>query len=108
MDHKAIHKLLETKRFDAETVAPLEQYVTSGAYDFEANHALLKLYQLHPSKINKTIIGKILARALGQLPACDFIQHLYLIPESIVRNSLSSLERQALAPLAQSPILNPH
>lgn len=84
MSSAEIHKLLETKPYDVETIAPLEQFVSGEAYDFEADHALLKLYQFHPSKANKAVIGKVLARALAKLPAYDFTQHLYLIPESTV------------------------
>lgn len=85
MSKSEIHQLLETKSFDVETVAPLEKYLDSSSYDFEADHSLLKLYQFYPSKVNKAAIAKILVRSLAQLPSCDFIQHLYLIPESVVR-----------------------
>lgn len=88
MSQDEIHKLLETKRYAAETIEPLEKYVGSGSYDFEADHALLKLYQFFPSKNNTAIIAKILVRALAQIPACDFTQHLYLIPESVVRKTI--------------------
>lgn len=91
MSQEEIHKLLETKRYAVETIEPLEKYVSSGSYDFEADHALLKLYQFHPSKNNTAVIAKVLVRALAQVPAFDFVQHLYLIPESVVRKSFHFL-----------------
>jgi hypothetical protein len=87
MSKADVHKLLESKPFAVETISVLEKYVAGEDYDFEADHALLKLYQFHPSKVNKAIIAQILARALSKVPTCDFTQHLYLIPESIVRQS---------------------
>lgn len=87
MSQSEIHQLLEKHRFEIETIAPLEKFVASGPYDFESDHALLKLYQFHPSKSNTTIISQILVRALAQIPACDFTQHLYLIPEAVVRTT---------------------
>ena len=76
-------KLLESKPFAVETIAALEKFVAGTEYDFEIDHALLKLYQFHPSKVNKAVIAQILARALATVPTCDFTQHLYLIPESV-------------------------
>lgn len=89
MNKDAISKLIDSNGYSADAIPELEKYVehqiTSNEYDFEANHALLKLYQFHPSKSNKKFVAQILIKALAQTPASDFMLHLYVIPESVVR-----------------------
>lgn len=45
---------------------------SENGYDFEANRALLKLYQLNPKRYDSEIAGQILLQALTNLPRNDF------------------------------------
>ena len=42
-------------------------------YDLEANLAVLKLYQFNPNTTKKTIVERILLKALTSLPNTDFV-----------------------------------
>merc|ERR1711907_179394 len=68
----------------------LEEYVTGQVngetYDIDANLALLKFYQLSPTKANLRVVTNVLVKALMQLPNSDFNLCLCLIPESIQRD----------------------
>ena len=106
MEAAQIEKLIAEARYNADTIAPLEQFlakqVESGTYHKEANLALLKLYQFHPSRSNFNLITKIFLKALMQLPSTDFLLCTYLVPESIVSRSprdtwLSALLLMSLA-----------
>lgn len=57
--------------------------ITKNAYDFEANLAILKLYQFYPEKCNMDFVAKILAKALMNLPETDFLLSTYLISEQV-------------------------
>jgi len=63
-------------RYKPETIATLEKHAESqfadGSYDVDANLALLKLYQFHPSKRNLDVIVKVLLKSLMALPDADF------------------------------------
>ena len=55
-----------------------------GSYDFEANLALLKLYQFRPSCSKTDIAVRLLLKSLMQLPATDFVILRCVLPQSLV------------------------
>ena len=57
--------------------------IQNSAYDFEANLAILKLYQFYPPTTNMEVVAKILAKALMAIPSTDFLLCTYLISEQI-------------------------
>lgn len=65
------------RRYNPEIIETLEEYVTfqcnGDGYDFEANLALLKLYQFAPPRASRTVAAQILLKALTQLPNTDFL-----------------------------------
>lgn len=84
-----IAQLLETSRYNIETIEKLESHLNDQIerktnYDLDANLALLKLYQFFPEKLQKTSVSKVLAKALMNLPSNDFILAMYLVPEQLV------------------------
>ncbi len=64
-------------RYNPEIIETLESYVAYQAeeevYDFEANLALLKLYQFRPACINRDAAAQVLLKALTQMPTTDFV-----------------------------------
>mmetsp|Transcript_19553 Transcript_19553/g.32061 ORF Transcript_19553/g.32061 Transcript_19553/m.32061 type:complete len:214 (-) Transcript_19553:176-817(-) len=94
-----IQAILETSRYMPEAVQILEDYVQQQCqqctYDFEPNLAIIKLYQFFPEKVNRSILAKVLVKALMNLPATDFLLCMYLIPERMQAeepvNSISNL-----------------
>jgi len=87
MNPESIRALLDSNRYNIEILPQLELYVQhqtdSRCYDVEANLSVLKFYQFYPEKTQKFIIGKILAKALMNLPSNDFTLALYLLPEKV-------------------------
>lgn len=57
--------------------------IQNSAYDFDANLAILKLYQFYPQTTNMEVVAKILAKALMAIPGTDFLLCTYLISEQI-------------------------
>eukprot|EP00735_Rhodelphis_limneticus_P003755 TRINITY_DN1526_c0_g1::TRINITY_DN1526_c0_g1_i1::g.28192::m.28192 TRINITY_DN1526_c0_g1::TRINITY_DN1526_c0_g1_i1::g.28192 ORF type:complete len:222 (+),score=60.21,sp/Q94HF1/EIF3K_ORYSJ/35.40/7e-44,PCI_Csn8/PF10075.4/2.4e-19,SAC3_GANP/PF03399.11/5.1e-16 TRINITY_DN1526_c0_g1_i1:37-666(+) len=87
MDSQKVAELLATNRYDVAILPTMEAYVKQQckdkAYDFEANLALLKLYQFDPQNLNTDILNKVLLKALMNLPSTDFQCCMYLIPEKL-------------------------
>jgi len=81
----AVRGLIEKERYNPAILPQLEAYVeeqvTGGTYDREANLAVLKLYQFYPEKTNLATLIRILIKALMNLPHTDFTLCLYLISE---------------------------
>lgn len=88
MNNEAINLLIETNRYNIEILPQLESYVQyqidKNTYHFENNLTVLKFYQFHPDKTQKNIVGKILIKALMNLPSTDFSLCLYMISERLV------------------------
>lgn len=88
MATSSIHALIQSKRYSPELIGDLEKHLQGQfdqkTYDFEANLALLKLYQFHPHKSDKAAIAKVLIKALMQMPSTDFLLCSYQVPERIV------------------------
>ncbi|KAG5441936.1 Eukaryotic translation initiation factor 3 subunit K [Clonorchis sinensis] len=85
MDPKAnIHRLLNgIENYNPEHKAILEQHLnwqaSTGEYDFEANLALLRLYQFYPELFNADATRLVLLKALASLNPTDFTICKYLI-----------------------------
>ncbi len=104
MNPSAISTLIENNRYNIEILPQLENYVQtqvdSQSYHFDANHTVIKFYQFNPEKIQKMIVGKILVKALMNLPSNDFQLLMFMIPERLV-----SLLAAFLNPPQQSIII---
>ena len=61
----------------------MDYQIQNSAYDFDANLAILKLYQFYPQTTNMEVVAKILAKALMAIPSTDFLLCTYLISEQI-------------------------
>jgi len=85
MNPEAINLLIDSNRYNIEILSQLENYVQyqvdKQTYHLEANLTVLKFYQFHPEKLQKFIVGKILIKALMNLPSTDFTLCMYLIAE---------------------------
>ena len=64
--------------------AYLQEQIDQRSYDFEANLALLKIFQFNPSHIDIDVVQKVLIKALMNLPHMDFPLSLYVLPEAAV------------------------
>lgn len=88
MNPTAITTLIEGNRYNPDILGELQTYlqhqIDTNTYHFEANLAILKLYQFHPAKADKTVIAKILIKALTNLPNTHFLLCSYLINERLV------------------------
>ena len=80
-----ISKAIDQAPYAPQTEALLEKYVvtqlSSNTYDFEANKALLKVYQTNSSPVVKIdIITDVLTLALMRMPSTDYLALSYLVP----------------------------
>ncbi|CAM9922278.1 unnamed protein product [Pylaiella littoralis] len=87
--YAALRPVVEHEYFDHRAVPQLEEYleeqVKSGTYDFEANKALLKLYQFFPDLCKSEMVALMLAKALMNVPSTDFMALMYIVPPSLHR-----------------------
>ena len=62
--------------YDVASIPALEaavaEQIVANTYSFEANLALLNLYQLEPASSKESVVVQILAKALMALPSSDF------------------------------------
>ncbi|KAG5184843.1 eukaryotic translation initiation factor 3 k subunit [Tribonema minus] len=96
--HAAMRPVVEHEYFDHRVVPQLEAYLaeqaSSGTYDFEANKALLKLYQFFPDLVKADMVALAAGKALMALPAPDFAALSYLAPAAaLAAEPLTSLAR---------------
>jgi hypothetical protein len=86
-----IANLYMSKPYEAQTASVLADYVAeqsaSGTYDFEANKALLKIYQCVPDLANLDVIVKLLALSLMRLPRTDFLALWFMLPGKAAINA---------------------
>lgn len=79
-------KLNGIERYNPLHVDILTEYLDAqcknNQYDFEANTALLKLFQFNPNLFKSEVVEKILLKALTNLPHPDFILCELLIDSS--------------------------
>jgi translation initiation factor 3 subunit K len=75
-------------RYNPNNLQILEKYICDqsrdNSYDLEANLAVLKLYQFNPQMTEKSIVVKILLKALTSLPNTDFVLCKCLIESSLL------------------------
>lgn len=80
------NKLKGIERYNPLHVELLTEYLdaqcSNNQYDFEANTAILKLYQFNPHEFKSEVVEKILLKALTNLPHPDFILCELLIDSS--------------------------
>lgn len=90
MDQQII-TLVENFAYEASTGAKLEVHVqnqlSQQLYDFSANKALLKNYQVNSSIMKVDFVCQVLVLSLMRLPSTDFLALSYLIPSSLTSNS---------------------
>lgn len=83
-----IANLLEIAPYDASSGAKLEAHVTTQlaqkTYDFAANKALLKNYQINSENMKIEFVSSVLILSLMRLPSTDFLALTYLIPTKVV------------------------
>jgi hypothetical protein len=76
-------KLKGIERYNPNCRPMLEEYVQyqidNRFYDFDANMALLKMYQFDPSNFQSDKVADILLLALTNLPKPDFLLCKYLL-----------------------------
>jgi hypothetical protein len=81
---------LEESPYDVSTAAGLEAFVTTQlstkTYDYNANKALLKNYQVNASIVKSEFVVRVLVLSLMRLPSSDFLSLTYMIPPSVVSN----------------------
>mmetsp|Transcript_19616 Transcript_19616/g.75289 ORF Transcript_19616/g.75289 Transcript_19616/m.75289 type:complete len:210 (-) Transcript_19616:98-727(-) len=70
-------------RFEEASVEALEKYhneqLAAKQYNFDANAALIKLYQFYPARANEKIVVQVLGQALMNLPKPDFTLCLHML-----------------------------
>ncbi|XP_065181011.1 eukaryotic translation initiation factor 3 subunit K-like [Sycon ciliatum] len=76
-------------RYNPTNLPVWEKYVelqaSTGEYDFEANLAVLKLYQFNPASFRADVAATILLKALMNLPSIDFSMCKAILPEAFLR-----------------------
>ncbi|CAM9477984.1 unnamed protein product [Phaeothamnion confervicola] len=100
--YEVIRPVVEHEFFDHRSVPQLEAYVTeqvsTNTYDFEANKALLKLYQFFPDLCKDNIVALVLAKAFMNLPSTDMAALLCILPkQQAAREPAQTLVRCAEA-----------
>ena len=91
--------LVETAPYDVATAVGLETFVAAQlankTYDFTANKALLKNYQVNPTTAKADFVAKLLILSLMRLPSSDFLALTYLIPTQLAGNANITVIRKA-------------
>lgn len=57
--------------------------LASSTFNLDANLALLRLYQFHPSLIKVPVIVKVLLKAITQLPGAEYKACIHLVHERL-------------------------
>jgi hypothetical protein len=90
-DSAAQMRLITDAPYEASTRVSLEGYVgkqaMEGSYDFEANRALLKIYQCFPDQTNMDCVVKSLVLSLMRLPRIDYLSLTSLLSTKMIRNA---------------------
>ena len=85
--------LVSSEQYGEATIGTLEAYVKDqikqGTYDFAANKALVKLYQLYPWRCQSDVLVQVLGLAVAARPATDFKALLYSCPANLVEGPLA-------------------
>ncbi|CAH8428572.1 unnamed protein product [Schistosoma turkestanicum] len=100
MDRKAAikSKLQGIESYNPEHIAVLEEHltwqITNNDYDFEANLALLRLYQFYPERFNAECARLVLLKAIISMNQSDFTLCKYLV-------NLEHLSKEPLSLIVQ-------
>mmetsp|Transcript_21175 Transcript_21175/g.39535 ORF Transcript_21175/g.39535 Transcript_21175/m.39535 type:complete len:228 (-) Transcript_21175:66-749(-) len=83
-----VESLLSKGSYKTSNQSTLEAYVEAqaageGEYYFEANKALLKIYQFLPTKTDPSKVVLILLLGLLEYPSTDLLAFSYLVPERL-------------------------
>lgn len=94
--NQEVEDVLRKGRYSLDSLPQLkahlqEQIDQRTTYDFEANLALLKLYQFNPTNLEIDVVQKALIKALMNLPHMDFPLSLYVLPDVAVPPPLHEL-----------------
>ena len=86
-----IASLIENAPYEVSTAVKLEAFVTQQlaqrTYDFTANKALMKNYQVNHEQCKLEVVCHLLVLSLMRLPANDFIAISYMIPAKCVNHA---------------------
>ena len=78
---------VEKDPYEPSTLAALESFVVyqlqSKEYDFEANKALLRSYQVNAEHVKLNMVSNVMVLALMRLPSTDFLALSYIIPGKV-------------------------
>ena len=88
-----ILSLIENSPYDESTEKALTEYVLeefngTKPYLFEANKALMKIYQINANNTKADIVARIMALSLMNLPSSDLLAITYLIPRGIASDTV--------------------
>jgi translation initiation factor 3 subunit K len=76
--------LIANEPYELSTLLSLERYVgmqlNEGEYDFEANKALLRSYQVNAEHVKLDVVVNTMVLSLMRLPSTDFLALSYIIP----------------------------
>ena len=79
--------LIANEPYELTTLVALEKYVTmqlsEREYDFEANKALLRSYQINAEHVKLDVVVNIMVLSLMRLPSTDFLALSYIIPGKV-------------------------
>ena len=86
-----LQSLLESGPYEVSTAEKLEAHLTSQlvnkTYDYQANKALLKNYQVNSTIAKEDFVCNALILSLMRLPSTDFLSLSYIVPPSMVTAS---------------------
>lgn len=86
-----IANLIDSAPFELATATKLEAYanqqLSQRSYDFTANKALMKNYQVNHEQAKLEVVCNLLILSLMRLPSTDFIAISYMIPAKCVNHA---------------------
>ena len=82
--------LIANEPYEVSTLSALEKFVTiqlnEREYDFEANKALLRSYQINAEQVKLDVIVNVMVLSLMRLPSTDYLALSYIIPGKVPLN----------------------
>eukprot|EP00630_Chrysocystis_fragilis_P012743 CAMPEP_0197408926 /NCGR_PEP_ID=MMETSP1165-20131217/29150_1 /TAXON_ID=284809 /ORGANISM="Chrysocystis fragilis, Strain CCMP3189" /LENGTH=226 /DNA_ID=CAMNT_0042935369 /DNA_START=12 /DNA_END=692 /DNA_ORIENTATION=+ len=88
----AVEAILKSaEQFNESSIELLEEnvraQVAAGTYDFEANKALVKLYQISPWRCEAQVLALVLVKAMMARPAEDLTALRLMCPEALLEST---------------------
>ena len=88
-----ILELIENAPYEETTELALvdnviQQFNGNKPYSFDANKALMKIYQINSNNAKADIVAKIMALSLMNLPSSDLLAITYLIPRKLASDTV--------------------